>query len=214
MESPGIFLKVSGGYRLWIEALSGIEESELYFLQTEFKFIAASLETEISARKKSKPSVVQSQEGQDPECGEIGSREGELDQCFTAIRSTAHEINQHRFEDITNFETSRQKGFYQGRIISLKSFLCGVQQTASIGKENWRIDAYDAMLRLIAKYVSVTASLLVLCSITMNQFRRLKLGGVAAVVRFVMQNPGILTCEEFGLHAQTLLGDTYTTFLS
>lgn len=212
MESPGIYFKVSGGYRLWMEALGEIKESELCFLQTECKLIATSLEREISVREKLKPSVVQSQEGQDHECRETGSRE--LNQCFMAIRSTAHEINQQRFKDITNFPTSRQNEFFQERIISLKSFLSGAQQTVSTKRETWRNDAYDAMLRLIAKYVSVAASFLVLCSITMNQFRLLKLGEVAGVIRFVMQSPGILACEEFGLHAQTLLGEIYATFLS
>lgn len=214
MTSPEIYFKVSGKYRLWMEALSDIEESELCFLQTECTFIAAALEREISVRANSKPSVVQSQESQDHEFREAGSHESELDRCFTVIRSTAHEINCRGFEDIAHCQTSRQDKFFQARIISLKSFLCGIQQTASIKKETWRNDAYDTMLRLIAKYVKVAASLLVLYSIRMNQFRLLKLGEVAGIVRFVMQNPGIMTCEVFDSHARTLLGEIYATVLN
>jgi hypothetical protein len=206
MESPEILFKVSGRYLLWMEALSEIKESELSFLQTECTLIAASLEREISARGNKAFSIPPYQDDQNNERRETKKHEGELDRCFTVIRSTAHEINRRGFDDIVHCQTSRQRKFFQARIVSLKSFLCGTLGTAPIKRETWRNDAYDTMLRLIAKYVKVAASLLVLYSITMNQFRLLKLGEVAGVVRFIMQSSGILNCERFELEAQTLLG--------
>lgn len=188
MESPEVWFKSSGKYFKWVEGYSALNDNDLLFLQTECNIILNSLGREILSRETNRISPGQ-----------------EFQRCGQVLQNTANEINKRGPEVIMLYGNHQDK-FIKARLDNLKN-----HSPKSIRNETWRHDAYDTMLWLVAKYGSFAHSLLVLYSITFNQFRVLNLGEIAGIVEYVIQHFEFLRCAALDLEASKFFSGMFAT---